>query len=84
MSQIQAQGPFIRGSGINSAVRVTSTEYQISQLDLSISHISLETRLLLVKMNQVMVEVIRAMTFREVRKRNPRRSRKVVKGALGA
>jgi hypothetical protein len=32
MSQIQAQVPFIRESGINSAVRFTSTEDQISQL----------------------------------------------------
>jgi hypothetical protein len=37
MSQIQAQVPFIRESGINSAVRVTSTEDRISQLELSVS-----------------------------------------------
>jgi hypothetical protein len=37
MSQIQAQVPFIRESGINSAVRVTSTEDRISQLELSMS-----------------------------------------------
>jgi hypothetical protein len=37
MSQIQAQVPFIRESGITSAVRVTSTEDRISQLELSMS-----------------------------------------------
>jgi hypothetical protein len=37
MSQIQAQVPFIRESGINSAVRVTSTEDRMSQLELSMS-----------------------------------------------
>jgi hypothetical protein len=37
MSQIQAQVPSIRESGINSAVRVTSTEDRISQLELSMS-----------------------------------------------
>jgi hypothetical protein len=37
MCQIQAQVPFIRESGINSAVRVTSTEDRISHLELSMS-----------------------------------------------
>jgi hypothetical protein len=37
MYQIKAKVPFIRESGINSAVRVTSTEDWISQLELSVS-----------------------------------------------